>query len=97
MGLFEFILILVLIISITEIVTKIGVPLAKRLGDRFGSAPEDRRRLDEALRAAAIPAETIEELEQRLARIEDRLAFLEELRASPDPARLTQGPDPRDR
>lgn len=90
MNIFYFILILVLIISVTEMITKIGVPLAKRLADRTSDADLERLR-DEVRAAAALPPEAMDELEQRLARIEDRLAFLEALKEPVETPRLSAG------
>ena len=93
MEVFEFILILVLIISVAEIITKIGVPLVNRLMDRGGEKDLERLRA-EAREAASLSAEALDELEQRLARIEDRLAFLEELKAPAEAPRLPTGSPP---
>jgi hypothetical protein len=84
MGLFEFIIIIVLIASGTEMITKIGVALTRQLGNR-------RRPADEPppVPAGAVRSEALEEIEERLARIEDRLDFLEELKAPPERPRLT--------
>lgn len=90
MNIFYFILILVLIISVTEMITKIGAPLAKRLADRTSDADLERLR-DEVRAAAALPPEALDELEQRLARIEDRLEFLEALKEPVETPRLSAG------
>lgn len=79
MGLFEFIIIIVLIASGFEMVTKIGVALARQLGARRRDAGTAG-----AVESGSVRAEAIEELEQRLVRIEDRLDFLEELKSPPE-------------
>lgn len=86
MGLFEFIIIIVLIISLTEAGTKILAPVARRLAELLAESAREKRALrkGEGSGPAALPVEVIEALEDRLARIEDRLDFIEELRAPPE-------------
>lgn len=83
MGLFEFIIIIVLIISLTEAATKILAPVSRRLAELLAESAREKRALrkGEGSAPAALPVEVIEALENRLARIEDRLDFLEELKA----------------
>lgn len=88
MDLFTFILILVGIITMGEVATKVGVPLVRRLGDLVG---EPRRPKAAAAETSPELPAAIEALEVRLARIEDRLDFLEELKAAPRQPALTEG------
>jgi hypothetical protein len=86
MGLFEFILILVALVVLVEAGTKLLQPLAGRLADLIGDVVDERRQLrrpDRGGSRGALPEATLEEIEDRLARIEDRLGFIEELKASP--------------
>ena len=94
MGLFQFIIILVLIISLTEMVTKIMVPVARRLADLLAEMARERKALREGPAPAPgeLSAAAVESLENRLARIEDRLDFIEELRAPPSRAALSATP-----
>lgn len=81
MGLFEFILIMVLALSLIEAGTKIMLPVAKRFAELIGESAREKRVRREGMEAGPLPTQVVEELESRLARIEDRLDFLEELRA----------------
>lgn len=85
MGVFEFILILVFLVLVFEAGTKLLVPVSRRLADLISDMVDERRGLRSDHRApppsAPLPDASLEELEDRLARIEDRLAFLEELKA----------------
>jgi hypothetical protein len=97
MGLFEFILILVFLVVVVEAGTKLLAPLSRRLADLIGEMVEERRhqRLGPPPSSApddALPA-ALEELEDRLARIEDRLEFLEELKAPVTRRGLRAGED----
>ena len=87
MGIFEFILLILVIITVGEVLTKVGVPLVDKLGDVVKELSAGKRS-DREVRS--LDAEVVEELERRLARIEDRLDFLEELRA-PDRRRALGG------
>jgi hypothetical protein len=84
MGLFEFILILVFMVVIIEAGTKLLLPLARRMADLIGAMADERRGVVRRAEPAALTDATFEEIENRLARIEDRLGFLEELRAPVD-------------
>lgn len=85
MGLFEFILIIVVVSALGKAAMAIGGPLADHLGDFLRETAAEKRARREALESGAMPgADVLEELELRLGRIEDRLDFLEELRAPPD-------------
>ncbi|HSH44723.1 MAG TPA: hypothetical protein VK966_02650, partial [Longimicrobiales bacterium] len=72
-----------------EIVTKVGVPLTKRLADIIGGV--DAKPADPAVPPSDV-VEAIESLENRMARIEDRLDFLEALKA-PDEKQALPSPD----
>lgn len=91
MDVFLFIIILVAIVTFGEVATKVGIPLTRKLGELIGEGVGGKRE------GAAIPspelAEAMESLENRLARIEDRLDFLEELKAAPE-QRALRGAEP---
>ena len=89
MELFEFILILVLITTIGKVLIEVGVPLVNKLGDLVAEITRSRRDGDAA---QELDAGVVEELERRLARIEDRLDFLEQLRAPDDRRALSTAP-----
>ncbi|MGK7311606.1 MAG: hypothetical protein ACN0LA_05150 [Candidatus Longimicrobiales bacterium M2_2A_002] len=89
MELFEFIIILVLISTIGKVLIEVGGPLASKLGDLARELAASRKADREEL-TATLETDVVEELERRLARIEDRLDFLEELKA-PDPTRALGG------
>jgi hypothetical protein len=87
MGLFTFILLLVLITTVGKAAVALLGPLADHAGDYLRETAAERKARRESLQTGgAVDPVLIEELETRLARIEDRLDFLEELRA---PARRT--------
>jgi hypothetical protein len=90
MGLFEFILILMAIIVFGEIVTKVLPPLVNRMADLIGDMLQERRQLRTG-ESQPPPEAWLEELEGRLARVEERLEFLEELKAPDRPAALKSG------
>lgn len=92
MGLFEFILILVLLISVFEAGTKLLMPVSRRLADLIGDMVEERRALrgEGGSAPSHLPDASLEDIEDRLARIEDRLEFLEELKAPPRPRALSR-------
>jgi hypothetical protein len=81
MGLFEFILILVFMVVIIEAGTKLLLPLSRRLADLIGAMADEKRQVERPRQPPALPDATLEEIEDRLARLEDRLSFLEELKA----------------
>lgn len=87
MELFEFILILVLITTVGKVLIEVGGPLVNKLGDLARELASSKKEE----RAAALESEVVEELERRLARIEDRLDFLEELKAPEKPRALGGG------
>ncbi len=97
MGVFEFIIILVLITSLAKAGTALLSPIANRLGDLVGEMAADRRARREGLadRTSDYDADTIAHLERRLTRIEDRLDFLEELRRPDTPSALPRSEDER--
>jgi hypothetical protein len=90
MGVFEFVIILVLVTSLFKVGGQLMMPVARRLADLLGEMAADRRAHREGVEASMDP-ELIAELERRLAQIEERLDFLEELRAPPVKERLSSG------
>jgi len=98
MGLFEFILILVFLVLVFEAGTKLLMPVSRRLADLISDMVDERRGVRADPRTAAppsaLPDASLEELEDRLARVEDRLAFLEELKAAPRQRALGQAEVP---
>lgn len=91
MGVFEFILIMILIITLGEVATKVLPPIAGRVADLLGDVVRERREVRSGREAPPLPGDALEELEGRIARIEDRLAFLEELKAPERPHSLGRG------
>ena len=79
MELFEFIIILVLITTLGKVFIAVGTPLVNKIGDLVREMAASRRGETDEL--GSLDPAILEELEIRLARIEDRLDFLEELRA----------------
>lgn len=79
MGVFEFVIILVIITTLGKVAMAVGAPLVDKIGDLVKELAASRRGEGEG-RTELNPG-VLEELENRLARIEDRLDFLEELRA----------------
>lgn len=90
MELFEFIIILVLITTVGKVLIEVGGPLVNRLGDLVGELAASRKSEREEM-VATLESDVVEELERRLARIEDRLDFLEELKAPERPRELGDG------
>lgn len=81
MELFEFIIIIVLITTIGKVVMAVGAPLIDKLGDLVRELAASKRGEGTGLERGELDRAVLEELENRLARIEDRLDFLEELKA----------------
>ncbi|MEJ2678671.1 MAG: hypothetical protein P8174_06305 [Gemmatimonadota bacterium] len=90
MGVFEFVLILVLVTSLFKVGGSLMAPVASRFADLLGEMAADRRARRVGVGPTADP-ELIAELEQRLAHIEERLDFLEKLRAPAATERLPRG------
>jgi hypothetical protein len=90
MGVFEFVIILVLVTSLFKVGGRLMAPVAARFADLLGEMASDRRARREGVGPAPDP-ELIAELEQRLARIEERLDFVEALRAPAATDRLPRG------
>lgn len=89
MEVFEFVIILVIITTLGKVLMTVGVPMVNRLADLVRElAAGNRTDVDAA--GKGVEPELLEEIENRLARIEDRLAFLEELKA-PDRRRVIGG------
>lgn len=78
MGVFEFIIIIVVISTLGKVAISVGGPLVDKLGDLAGEVARSKKA---ERQGAVLEPEVVEELEKRLARIEDRLDFLEELKA----------------
>ncbi len=82
MGVFEFVIILVAIGTLGKAAVAVGGPLLDQTGEYLRASAAERRARRERLESGAtLSPDTVEELERRLTRIEDRLDFLEELRA----------------
>lgn len=81
MELFEFIIVIVLITTIGKVVMAVGAPLVDKLGDLVRELAASKREDRAGLKGGDLDPAVLEELENRLARIEDRLDFLEELKA----------------
>lgn len=79
MGVFEFVIILVIITTLGKVIMAVGAPLVDKIGDLAREMAASRR--VEQGSGGSLPPEVVEELEKRLTRIEDRLDFLEELKA----------------
>jgi hypothetical protein len=79
MDVFEFVVILVIITTLGKVAMAVGAPLVDKIGDLVKELAASRR--GEGQDAARLDPVVMEDLENRLARIEDRLDFLEELRA----------------
>lgn len=93
MPLFEFILLIVLITTLGKIVIEVGGPLIEKIGDLVTELAASKRADRQGVTSGDLDPEVLEELERRLARIEDRLDFLEELKA-PDRRRTIGGRGP---
>jgi phage regulator Rha-like protein len=90
MEVFEFIIILVVITTLGKVAMAVGVPLVDKLGDLMKELAAARKAEADDAVPRALEADAVEELERRLARIEDRLDFIEELKA-PDRRRAIGG------
>lgn len=92
MSVFTFVIILVLITALGKVATEIGAPLAGSLGELLSErAAEHKARRKNLESGTRLDAEVVEELEKRLGRIEDRLDFIEALKAPNRPGALTSG------
>ena len=87
MGVFEFVIILVVITTLGKVFMAVGAPLVEKIGDLVRELAASKRGGEPQ---GSIDPGVLEELENRLARIEDRLDFLEELRA-PEKRRALRG------
>lgn len=91
---FEFVLAIVVIVALIRAGAAVMGPIAGKLAELIGEAAADRRANREGLsRGGDVDTQAIEHLERRLARIEDRLDFLEELRKPDQPRALPDGDD----
>jgi hypothetical protein len=90
MGVFEFIILIVVIITLGEVGKAVLQPLAQHGGELLKEMAAERRAGRQGGQAGApsLDPDVIEELEGRLTRIEDRLDFLEELRSPARPPAL---------
>jgi hypothetical protein len=98
MGVFTFIIILVLISTLGKAALAIAGPLGDHLGELLREMSAERKARREAIESGVrLDSVVVEELETRLDRIEQRLDFIEELRAPEQPASLPRGaPRPGD-
>lgn len=77
----EFVLAIVIIGILVRAGSAVLGPIAGKFAELIGEAAADRRASREGLtRGGGVDTDAIEHLERRLARIEDRLDFLEELK-----------------
>lgn len=82
MGMFEFILVLVVITTFGKLGTAAIKPLAGGWGELMREKAAEHRARRKALESGVrLDSEVVEELETRLARIDERLDFLEQLRS----------------
>lgn len=88
MGVFEFVIILVIITTLGKVAISVGRPLVDRLGDIAGELAASKRAERERTSQPRLDPDVVDEIERRLARIEDRLDFLEELKAPEKPRAL---------
>jgi hypothetical protein len=94
MGVFEMIILVVIITT----VGKIGLNLTDHLGELMKASAAERRARKAAIESGEpLARDVVEELEHRLTRIEDRLDFLEELRAPDRRPSLRPGPSTQGR
>lgn len=94
MGVFEFVIILVIITTLGKVLTAVGAPLVDKIGDLVKELAASRRG---PAGPEGLDPVVLEELENRLARIEDRLDFLEELRSPEKRRALDRGAGPGER
>lgn len=82
MGIYTFFILIILIATVGKAVLAFGGPLGEHFGELLSEMTAERRARREALESGVgFNSTVIEELETRLSRIEDRLDFMEELRA----------------
>lgn len=82
MGVFAFIIIVILISTVGKAALAVAGPLGEHLGDLLREVTAERRASRQALESGVrLDSTVVEELETRLSRIEERLDFMEELRA----------------
>ncbi len=92
MSVFTFVIILVIITALGKAFTEIGAPLAGSLGELISERAAEHKARRKALESGgSLDNEVVEEIEKRLARIEDRLDFIEELKAPSRPDSLPPG------
>ncbi len=95
MDVFTFVLLIILITSLGKAGVAIAAPLGRHLGDLLKEMTAERKASRQALESGVrLDSVVIEELETRLARIEDRLDFVEELRKPDTLGALQRGSSP---
>jgi len=91
MNPFEMVVILVLIGAIAKAGTTLMLPISNALARWLEEAALDRRSEREGAPRELPPTGGMESLETRLTRLEERLDFVEELRAPAPPPRVAPG------
>lgn len=92
MGVFTFVLLIILITTVGKAALAIAGPLGDHLGELLKEMTRERKARRQALESGVrLDSVVVEELETRLARIEERLDFMEELRSPEPSARLPIG------
>lgn len=82
MGVFTFIIVIILISTVGKVALAVAGPLGENLADLLREMTAERRARRQALESGVrLDSTVVEELETRLSRIEERLDFMEELRA----------------
>ncbi len=92
MDVFTFVLLIILITTLGKAGVAIAAPIGRHLGDLLKEMSAERKASRQALESGVrLDSVVIEELETRLARIEERLDFVEELRRPDRLAGLSAG------
>lgn len=80
MGVFTFIILVILISTLGKAALALAGPVGEHLGELMSEMTAERRARRVALESGVrLDSTVVEELETRLARIEERLDFMEEL------------------
>jgi hypothetical protein len=94
MDVFTFVILIILITTLGKAGVAIAAPLGRHLGDLLKEMSAERKASRQALETGVrLDSVVVEELETRLARIEERLDFVEQLR-KPDPLAGLPAGDP---